>query len=190
MSHSTSGDLVITTEKDNIHAFGLAFVRCPQNGDCNVTCYGEYSCTSLHVLGALGPNNNLYLTGFGEGVLQYSVVYCPLNDPGDVNCFITVSGNIGDEYMMDEMQIVAVNAFADVEITCNWNDAPENDCYWTVGGIYYPQMVCGTYYNNTCDMELVSGYDEFECRDNSSVCNIYEITQTAEPTRDPTQNPS
>ena len=164
-------------------------IYCPQNGDCDIHCgtmpssqgacgwmnvFGQETTTSLTITSE-HPHNN---------ILIQTNIYCPPSDGITPNCIIDIKSGGVPSGWMESTNIYAIQGLNDVMITCNYSGNAFEDCYNSDDN---PILHCMDNYNSSCELELVSGYSNWQCVGNDSdICNDYTSPPTSSPTLSPT----
>eukprot|EP01084_Bolivina_argentea_P115811 205879_1 len=161
-------------------------IYCPLNGFCNLTATtggsSPYWGTKVHAEDA--TQLNIY-TNVPWGVGN-TYIYCPLSSSLPNNCNVYVeNGN----YMLGISEIFVPRSYIDISITCKYLSNPISDCYKSGDE---PTMHCGSApgYSSTCEMQLISGYDGWECMTTSGICDDFTYSPTNSPTANPTPTPT
>eukprot|EP01083_Nonionella_stella_P011296 32127_1 len=181
--------------------------------DCYIFCGGYWSCASAnfqcaathcHVIAngmqaMLNANvdcqfaDNVMIHGYGSEVLSYFAVTCP-SFPG--TCDVTVSG--GGYQMMKGVWIFGIEYISDFHLSCEYERNFTYDCFDLGTPDDRPQMLCKDNYVDSCWLEILSGFDGFECFDMMLPCSqirpasptvsttLHPTSTTSEPTYGPT----
>eukprot|EP01084_Bolivina_argentea_P052804 96962_1 len=157
-----------------LYACIYATFQCPIEHDCIVIANGRYSMMHSNLINATSSNANLQIYGYGTMVLRFSTVHCPRN--GISKCSISVSDG---GYQM----ITGLKIYGNVNLTCKYRKSIEYDCYSALY-TYLPQIYCDLD-QSFCKLNLITGYNGFECIDSASLC--YE---SHSPTDVPTLTPT
>eukprot|EP01083_Nonionella_stella_P081460 224428_1 len=142
---------------------GKRFVYCPGNGnECNIECGGSQGgCANTNIY---TPHNDskLYIVASGANAMLHSKIYCPSNG----ECAIHAIGNA--TAMLSNSRIYAQNGLRDISLVCNYSSDIASNCY----GVN-PQLLCKYNYKVGCNLEMISGYDEWECvnHNNTDLCS-------------------
>eukprot|EP01083_Nonionella_stella_P044598 120060_1 len=135
---------------------GTRHVHCPGNGnECNIQCEGSNACKTTSIYSS--KHTNLNIIASGDTVLSSSHIYCP-SESGQ--CSLTVLGN--GRQMLTNARIYVVKGLRDISLVCNYSVNVSTNCYDT-----------------RCEIEIISGNDEWECiydRNNTALC-----TDTSKP---------
>eukprot|EP01083_Nonionella_stella_P035072 95820_1 len=127
-------------------------IFCPGNGNqCNIECtVGGCGCTTFHTQ----ADSNLHVVSSGANALELTKIHCPLNG----ECTITTVGDAPS--MLSSTMIYAVNGLRDLSLTCNYSTGIAYNCYDTMAN---PHLACKPDFSVRCNLELISGYDVWEC---------------------------
>eukprot|EP01084_Bolivina_argentea_P106251 190186_1 len=137
-------------------------IYCPNNADCVVTALSGHS--NLFDTKFYAANSNLLnITSIQtQQNLMGAEIRCPAVETwgSQHNCNIKVSGG---GLILTAAKIYAIESFTDVSLECDYGtDASECGT---------PVMWCGLSYEYSCDMTLISGYDEWGCADTTKTCH-------------------
>eukprot|EP01083_Nonionella_stella_P068133 180695_1 len=157
-------------------------VYCPSNGRCVISCNDDSACDSGTILAQ--PNTRSLSIECGDYTQSCSSLYvrCPDRYQSvDYNCILNVTTTSGSP-------ISYVDLFSEnnkVLIHCTYSSSPSK-CYSSSSP---PVLHCGTEWIESCDLNLVTNYNGWQCIDTGNVCNQY-VTMTSSPwTHTPTVHP-
>eukprot|EP01083_Nonionella_stella_P309169 1093863_1 len=142
---------------------GKRFVYCPGNGnECNIECGGSQGgCANTNIY---TPHNDskLYIVASGANAMLHSKIYCPSNGECSIHAIGDATG------MFSNSKIYSQNGLRDISLVCNYSSNVTSNCY----GVN-PQLICKHNYGVRCNLEMISGYDEWECvnHNNTDLCS-------------------
>eukprot|EP01084_Bolivina_argentea_P051857 95344_1 len=146
-----------------IHAFESSFrsavVKCPHNGDCNVTGTGGSVLHRFRII-AQPTTKIVHIKAIGSSALSDAVVQC-----GNTLCIIHITDGT---YAISRLRIYSLKSLSNVQLIC------EGHCVLQDYGM--PTIYCTEYYQSSCKLNFTNVYDQVVCIDENSPCTQNNIT--------------
>eukprot|EP01084_Bolivina_argentea_P235245 395905_1 len=159
-----SGALTIqSTGRADHEAIEAGHIYCPGNSLNCILQIGKYGLVNSDIY--TENDSQLTITASGSNALRSTNIRCPTNN--STICSINVSGN--GTNMLTDTEIFSVNGLGNVSITCNFV-TDKSDCY---DPSIPPKLRCQYDFNGICNIELISGFNEWKCTgtDGIDVCS-------------------
>eukprot|EP01083_Nonionella_stella_P161116 527344_1 len=175
-------------------AASQAYLYCPTNAECNITCVSP-ACLSSGTFIDARPSSvlNFFIETSEQMTSSSSTseIYCPADViGGSQNCNIYVSNPQGF-VTLTEVEFWAVEGIHDLNFICDHENAT-NCTYFNASDA--PIVKCLEDYSTSCTLGLypvnaTPSAVDWRCTDNTSICNTYMLP-TPDPSADPTMEPT
>eukprot|EP01083_Nonionella_stella_P161115 527343_1 len=175
-------------------AASQAYLYCPTNAECNITCVSP-ACLSSGTFIDARPSSvlNFFIETSEQMTSSSSTseIYCPADViGGSQNCNIYVSNPQGF-VTLTEVEFWAVEGIHDLNFICDHENAT-NCTYFNASDA--PIVKCLEDYSTSCTLGLypvnaTPSAVDWRCTDNTSICNTYMLP-TPYPSADPTVEPT